>query len=599
VSASPWLGPSELRIGLGCMRLSTEEDRDEELAVRTIAAAADAGMTVFDTALAYGRDDAERGHNERLLAGALRRCGADRRARIVTKGGMSRTGGGSVGRRAAGGWVPDGRAKAIRADCEASRHALDGLAIDLYLIHAPDPRTPWATSVRALARLAEEGLVRRVGVSNVNRRQLDEALELAPISAVEVALSVHDDRALRGGLLERCEEVGIALIAHSPLGGPRRAGTLRRREALTGVAAAHGATPAEIALAWLLALSPALVAIPGARRPETAVSAARAAALELERDEQDALRRPFGAAREARAGRPRAEDGSEVVLVMGIPGAGKSRLAEAYVGQGYVRLNRDERGASLRELADALEEELSSGASRVVLDNTYLTRATRSHVIDVAGRHAIPVRCVWLETPLAQAQVNLVERLLDRVGALPSPDELRGLSRREPGMLAPTSQMRALRELEPPSSDEGFASVETVQFVRSREAIPSRPTRAGVFVAAGVLGEPGWERALTEAVPDAEPDAPHLLYDWQPGGQAGALERRADLLRALVSGPVHTALCPHAAGPPVCWCRPPLPGLALAFARAHALDPARSVVIGAGAAHRTLARTLGARYVAV
>ncbi len=108
--------------------------------------------------------------------------------------------------RQGGAWVPDGRAKAIRADCEASLAALDGLAIDTYLLHAPDPRTPWTTSVRALARLHAEGLVARIGISNVNRRQLDEALELAPISAVQVALSVVDDGPLRGGLVERCAE---------------------------------------------------------------------------------------------------------------------------------------------------------------------------------------------------------------------------------------------------------------------------------------------------------------------------------------------------------------------------------------------------------
>src|SRR5437870_9217829 len=167
------------------MRLSTDESRDEELAVETIAAAAAAGVTVFDTARAYGRGEAELGHNERLLARALRRCGADAGARIVTKGGMKRTG---------GAWVPDGRAKAILADCEASLADLDGLAIDLYLIHAPDPRTPWRTSVRALARLVEEGVVTRVGLSNVNRGQLDEALELTSVTAVQVALSPYDDR---------------------------------------------------------------------------------------------------------------------------------------------------------------------------------------------------------------------------------------------------------------------------------------------------------------------------------------------------------------------------------------------------------------------
>jgi aryl-alcohol dehydrogenase-like predicted oxidoreductase len=160
-----------------------------ERALETIAAAAGAGVTVFDTARAY--ED-----NEQLVARALRECGAQGRARLVTKGGMSRPG---------EAWVPDGRAKAIRGDCEASLAALDGLPIDLYLIHAPDPRTPWRTSVRALARLVDEGLVKRVGVANVNRAQLDEALELAPIAAVQVALSVFDESALRGGVVERVQ----------------------------------------------------------------------------------------------------------------------------------------------------------------------------------------------------------------------------------------------------------------------------------------------------------------------------------------------------------------------------------------------------------
>src|SRR5713101_8189826 len=85
LSRPGWLDASELRIGLGCMRMSTDERRDEELAFETIAAAAEAGLTVFDTARTYGRGAAELGHNERLLARALRRCGAQGSARIVTK----------------------------------------------------------------------------------------------------------------------------------------------------------------------------------------------------------------------------------------------------------------------------------------------------------------------------------------------------------------------------------------------------------------------------------------------------------------------------------------------------------------------------------
>jgi aryl-alcohol dehydrogenase-like predicted oxidoreductase/predicted kinase len=573
------------------MRLSTDESRDDELAAETIAAAAEAGITVFDTARAYGRGEGDLGHNERLLAAALRRCGSGERARIVTKGGMART---------AGAWVPDGRAKAIARDCEASLIALDGLPVDLYLLHAPDPRTPWGTSVRALARLVDEGIVRRVGLSNVNRGQLDEALALAPVTGVEIALSAYDERALRGGVLERCAELGIAVLAHSPLGGPRRAGALQRRAPWSEVGRARGVAPAEVALAWLLELSPTVIPIPGARRPATARSAAHAAGLTFDAEERALLGRAFGAGAPARRQPARASDDGahardEVVLVMGIPGAGKSRVAMDYVARGYLRLNRDERGGGLRELADALDAELSAGARRIVLDNTYLSRAARSYVIEAAARHGIAARCLWLSTPLAQAQMNLVERLLERFGSLPTPDELRGLARSAPGVLTPTSQMRALRELEPPTGDEGFAGVEVVPFSRSPSSAAG--ARAGVYVAAAALRATGWERALDGV--GGDPRAPHLVFDWIPGGAPEALDREVARLAGAVSGPVERALCPHGGGPPRCWCRPPLPGLALAFARAHDVEPSRSVLIGCGPAHRTLAVTLGARYVAV
>jgi aryl-alcohol dehydrogenase-like predicted oxidoreductase/predicted kinase len=516
-----------------------------------ILAALDAGVTVFDTARAYEG-------NEELLARVLR----GRRVRIVTKGGMGE------------GWVPDGRAKTIRADCEASLAALDGLPIDLYLVHAPDPRTPWTTSLRALGRLLDDGLVPRVGLSNVNRAQLDQALEHIPVAAVEVALSIVDERALRGGLVERCAELEIALIAHSPLGGPRRAGSVARNAALAAVAGRHDATAAEVALAWLLDLSPVVVPIPGARRAETARSAARAAELVLDDEDRETLR-PSHA--------PSARSGGEVVLVMGVPGAGKSRLAEEYVSRGYVRLNRDERAGTLRELATELDEQLNAGTKRLVLDNTYLTRAARSYAVEAAERHGASARCVWLDTPLAHAQINLVERLLDRFGSLPTPEELRAT--REPGLLTPTSQMRTVRELEPPSLDEGFAALERVEFVRS----PSEG-RAGVFVAAAAVGE-SWRPEL--------PDAPHLVFDWRPDGDEALLADVVARVAASVTGPVEAAVCPHPSGPPACWCRPPLPGLPLAFTRRHGVDPARSVLVGTGTAHKTLAAALGARYLSV
>ncbi len=563
------------------MRLSTDPERDDDAASGVIGTAVAEGITVFDTAHAYGRDEADLGHNERLLSRALRESGGDRTARIVTKGGMSRPG---------GAWVPDGRAGTIRRHCEGSLAALTPLPIDTYLLHAPDPRTPWATSVRALARLVESGLVARVGLSNVTRDQLDQALDLAPVSVVQVGLSVLEDGAVRGGVLARCVERGITVMAHSPLGGLRRVGRVLADPTLAAVAGRHdGHEPAEVALAWLLTLAPDLVAIPGARRPETVRSAARAATLALTEADRRELDQRFGrrAAPVVAARRDASE--REVVVVMGIPGSGKTRLARQLAADGAVRLNRDERGGTLRDIADELDRVLAGGGRKVVLDNTYLTRASRSHVIDVARRHGVPVRCQWLDIPPAQAQVNLIGRLLDRFGHLPTPAELSAAARREPGLHTPTSQLRTHRELETPTADEGFAVVERVPYSRvPDDAGPAGPV---VAVAASVLDDESWPERIA-----AHTGVPHLLLDWRPGAEEAAvpddLTERAQRLATVVTGPVEIAVCTHPGGPPRCWCRPPLPGLAMAFARRCGVPPDRVVVIGTSAAHRAMAAAL-------
>jgi AAA domain len=272
----------------------------------------------------------------------------------------------------------------------------------------------------------------------------------------------------------------------------------------------------------------------------------------------------------------------DVVLIMGIQGSGKSRIAETYVERGYLRLNRDERGGTLRQLAGALDEALAAGSRDIVLDNTYLSRAWRNDVVAAAARHGVAVRCIWLDTPLAEAQVNLVQRLLERFDQLLSPPELKAAARKEPGVLTPTQQMRALRELEPPMDDEGFASIERVSFSRAK-----RDGRPGVFVAATAVSK------LAAEVTDA--DGPLLVFDWQPDGASDDLEGLASSLPT----PAEWSVCTHPGGPPTCWCRPPLPGLVLEFARRHSVDPARSVVVGTSSAHRTLANALGARYVDV
>jgi hypothetical protein len=153
--------------------------------------------------------------------------------------------------------------------------------------------------------------------------------------------------------------------------------------------------------------------------------------------------------------------------------------------------------------------------------------------------------------------------------------------------------MRALRELEPPSTDEGFATVDVIEFVRA--AAPGDRTRAGVLVAAALLDGTGW----TQTLAGLHPSAPHLVFDWRPDGAPDILEPLAERVQAVVSGAVEAMICPHGGGPPRCWCRPPLPGLPLAFAHAHGLDLALCTLVGTSPAHRTLAATLGARYVSL
>ena len=274
------------------MRMSTDESRDEELALETIAAAAEAGITVFDTARAYGRDAAELGHNERLLARGLRRSGADVSARIVTKGGMTRAG---------GGWIPDGRAKVDSRRLRGEPRC-PGRPRDRPL---PHPRTRSADAVANLR--ARVGPTRRR-----RRREARGARECQPPPAGRGARARPDhgcpgraqplrrQRAPGRGASTAAPSLGITVIAHSPLGGPRRAGGLARHQALADVADACGATPAEVALAWLLELSPAVVRDP--RR-----SASGDGALRRPRcDARSRRRRPSGPRRRVR----RASSGS-------------------------------------------------------------------------------------------------------------------------------------------------------------------------------------------------------------------------------------------------------------------------------------------------
>jgi aryl-alcohol dehydrogenase-like predicted oxidoreductase/predicted kinase len=575
------------------MRLSTEPDRDEAGAIATLQAALDAGVTTFDTARAYCIDDSEPGHNERLLARVVASPSTPTGLRRITKCGMRRPG---------GAWEPDGRARSLATDASESRVALGGAPLDLLLLHAPDPRVPLKTSARALARILGDGTARAVGLSNVGRTQLDEVAPLVPIAAVEVALGAYEDTAIRSGVAAWCFERGVELLAHAPLGGPERARRLARDPVLARIAAARtdGVQGPDVFLAYLLAVHPGIVPVVGARRPETVTRIAKVARIALAEGELAALDERFpvlGALRRPpvrRAGVP-----GEVVLVIGIPGAGKSRTAEAFASRGYDRLNRDVIGGSLRGIARLLDARLAGGARRVVLDNTYTSRASRNDVVRVAHAHGLGVRCVFLDTPLAEAQVNAVTRILARFGRLLSPEELTVLARKDTAALAPNALHRMARALEPPTLDEGFDAVEVVAFSRDDDPAYDARRTAAVF-ALDALGprarelEPDPESI--GAVRGVPPGTPCLVYAWRPGLDATAIQRVhafAEVVGRAADRPVEAGVCPHPPGPPICWCRPPLPGLWLAFARRMGASARAGTLYGRTPADRAMARTLG------
>jgi len=592
---------------MGGMRLSTAPDRDEARAMATLHAALDAGVTLIDTADAYAWDAGEIGHNERLIARALATWKGDAsRVRVATKGGLTRPG---------GRWVADGRARHLAAACAASRTALGVERIALYQLHAPDPRAPLATSVRALAALQRDGLVEQVGLSNVSLGELREALDIAPIASVQVELSPWQDGALRGGLVEECAARGILVLAHRPLGGADNQRRLQKDPVLSEVAERHGASPVDVVLAWLRSLSEVIVPVPGPTRPETARTLGRVLALSA--DDLAALDARFPAARLMRT--PRAErrppdDATgDVVLVMGTAGAGKSTLAAALVAEGYERLNRDEAGGRLGGLLPTLEARLVAGRRRVVLDNTYLSRASRNAVIEAAWAHGVPARGVWLQTSLEDAQVNVVQRMIARHGRLLGPEDMRRASKDDPGVVGPGVLFRQRRELEPPEAAEGFTRVDVVPFVRRPR--PGFEGKALIVWYDGVLRE-SRSGARTPRSPDDVallPGARELItrhreegwrilgVSWQPevaketmtADEVEAIFRRT---HELLGAEIECEWCPHGDGAPVCWCRKPLPGLGVVLIERHHLDPSRCLYVGREARDRAFARALGFPY---
>ncbi|NYF16952.1 aryl-alcohol dehydrogenase-like predicted oxidoreductase [Microbacterium sp. AK009] len=275
-------------IGLGAMPLSMNNDRvfpTREDAVATVHAALDAGVTLIDTADIYAPQWDQMGHNEEIVAEALRTWDGDASTVFVTtKGGITRSEGETWGR--------DGSLAYLRGAVERSLRILGVDAIELYQYHRPDRWVVYGEIMQNLKVLQEEGLIRHIGISNASVEEIDIAVEVlgeGNLASVQNEFSPKHPGSIDE--LRHCARQGIAFLPWSPLGGTgggaRTVGD--RFSAFAEVAAAHDVSPQRVVLAWELALADNVIPIPGARRAASIVDSAAAADLELTADEVERL----------------------------------------------------------------------------------------------------------------------------------------------------------------------------------------------------------------------------------------------------------------------------------------------------------------------
>jgi pyridoxine 4-dehydrogenase len=258
------------RFGFGAMRITGPgiwgPPPDHDGAIAVLRRAVELGVNLIDTADSYGPNV-----SEELIAEALYPYPED--LLIATKGGLVRTGPGR-------GWPADGRPEHLREACEGSLRRLRLDTIELYQDHRPDPKVPYEISIGALKELQAEGKIRHVGVSNVSLDQLETAREIVEVVSVQNRFSLIDRSSQ--DVLDRCEELGIAFFPWAPI----EAGHLAQPGGpVDRIASRHDATPAQVALAWLLAHSPVILPIPGTSSVEHLEQNLGAASLRLSQDE--------------------------------------------------------------------------------------------------------------------------------------------------------------------------------------------------------------------------------------------------------------------------------------------------------------------------
>ena len=273
-------------IGLGLMTFDQSGTQPREQLLDTMRAALDAGVTLWDTADAYGPGDElgadAQGANERLVAGLIDELGVRDQVLLATKGGHVRAGGGA--------WALDSSAAHLRSAVDASLERLGVDQIALWQHHRPDPEVPYEDLVGTLKEIADSGKVARVGLSNADPAQIRLAHSVLGDRLVSVQNQFSPAFRSSAPEIDVCEELGLAFLPWSPLGGLSDAkGLAEKHPGFARVAEDRGISAQQVALAWELAQSPVVIPIPGAKRPQSITDSAAAAEIELTPDELAAL----------------------------------------------------------------------------------------------------------------------------------------------------------------------------------------------------------------------------------------------------------------------------------------------------------------------
>lgn len=268
-------------VGMGLMTFDQSGPQPREQLLETVRVALDAGVTLFDTADAYGPGQLgarAQGENERLVASLLDELGVRDRVVLATKGGHVRTDGGE--------WATDSSPEHLRQAVDDSLQRLGVEQIALWQHHRPDPKVDYAEVIGTLGEIAESGKVRMIGLSNADPDQIRAAHQ--ELGGVLVSVQNEFSPRFRSSRpeIDVCDELGLAFLPWSPLGGLGDAKQLAEKHpAFAEVAATHGVSAQQAALAWELAQSPVVIPIPGAKRPESIRDSAAAADLRLTEEE--------------------------------------------------------------------------------------------------------------------------------------------------------------------------------------------------------------------------------------------------------------------------------------------------------------------------